>query len=128
MLPVRWMPPEAILYMTFTAASDVYSFGVLLWEVFSFGSRPYENVPNEDVVDHILQQQLLEQPIGCPDALYGIMKQCWKYRSNQRPSAHALSEELLHVANSCNLMFPQATRNWYVNAEAIAKHHQVSFC
>ena len=128
MLPVRWMPPEAILYMTFTAASDVYSFGVLLWEVFSFGSQPYENVPNEDVVDHILQQQLLEQPIGCPDALYGIMKQCWKYRSNQRPSAYALSEELLHVANSCNLMFPQATRNWYVNAEAIAKHHQVSFC
>ena len=136
MLPVRWMPPEAIIYTTFTAASDVYSFGVLLWEIFSSGTQPYENVSNEDIVDHILQQELLKQPIGCLDALYGIMKQCWNYQSKQRPSAHTLIEKLLQVATNCNFMFPQATRNpsftqlnnWYVNVEAIAKQQQVSFC
>ena len=41
LLPVRWMPPEAILYGKFTAESDVWAFGVVLWEIYSFGLQPY---------------------------------------------------------------------------------------
>ena len=36
LLPVRWMPPESILYGKFTSESDVWSFGVVLWEVINF--------------------------------------------------------------------------------------------
>ena len=68
-------------------------------------SQPYENVSNEDVVDHILQQELLKEPIGCPNALYGIMKQCWNYQPKQWASAHALIE-LLQVGKICNFTVP----------------------
>jgi len=41
LLPIRWMPPEAIMYAKFTLQSDIWSFGVVLWEVFSYGAQPY---------------------------------------------------------------------------------------
>ena len=132
LLPVRWMPPEAITYTTFTAASDVYSFGVVLWEIFSFGTQPYENVSNEEVVAHILKPELLKQPIGCPDSMYEIMKQCWNYHSQQRPSAQQLIDKLQREASNCRFMSPRTSHrqypfqqsNCYNNAKAIAKHEQ----
>ena len=33
LLPVRWMPLEAVLYGKFSTESDCWSFGILLWEV-----------------------------------------------------------------------------------------------
>lgn len=49
MLPVRWMPPESVLYGKFTVESDIWAFGVLLWEAFTFGQQPYSGVENEEV-------------------------------------------------------------------------------
>ena len=49
MLPVRWMPPESILYGKFTVESDIWAFGILLWETFTFGQQPYFGLDNEEV-------------------------------------------------------------------------------
>lgn len=48
-LPVRWMSPEAIVYGCFAEASDVWSFGITLWEMYSYGSRPYHDLDNSQV-------------------------------------------------------------------------------
>lgn len=53
MLPIRWMPPEAVLYGKFTVASDVYSYGVVMWEIFSYTLQPFYGYSNEEVVDYI---------------------------------------------------------------------------
>ena len=46
---VLWTAPEAIQYHRFSSASDVWSFGIVMWEVMSFGERPYWDMGNQDV-------------------------------------------------------------------------------
>ena len=49
MLPIRWMPPESIMYRKFTTESDIWSFGVVLWEIFTFGKQPWYQLSNSEV-------------------------------------------------------------------------------
>lgn len=46
---MRWTAPEAIAYRKFTSASDVWSYGIVMWEVMSYGERPYWDMSNQDV-------------------------------------------------------------------------------
>lgn len=48
-IPIRWTAPEAISYRKFTSASDVWSYGIVMWEVMSYGERPYWEMSNQDV-------------------------------------------------------------------------------
>lgn len=76
-LPVRWMPPEALMYGKFTLKSDVWSYGVLVWEVYSYGRQPHTGISNYEVIDRIKEGRLLECPTHCPPAIFDIIKSCW---------------------------------------------------
>lgn len=66
LLPIRWMPPEAITYGKFTTDSDIWSFGVVLWEIFSYGLQPYYGFSNQEVMEMVRKRQLLPCPEDCP--------------------------------------------------------------
>ncbi|NP_001191466.1 ror precursor [Aplysia californica] len=85
LLPVRWMPPEAILYGKFTTDSDVWAFGVVLWEVFSYGLQPYYGFSNQEVIEMIRSRQILGCPEECPARIYGLMVECWHEMPARRP-------------------------------------------
>nr|XP_009923243.1 PREDICTED: ephrin type-B receptor 1 [Haliaeetus albicilla] len=65
-IPVRWTAPEAIAYRKFTSASDVWSYGIVMWEVMSFGERPYWDMSNQDVINAIEQDYRLPPPMDLP--------------------------------------------------------------
>lgn len=90
LLPIRWMPPEAILYSKFTTQSDVWSFGVVLWEIFSFGIQPYYTMSNEEVVQHVRDGNVMSCPDNCPRELYDLMLDCWAMNPTDRPTAAEL--------------------------------------
>ena len=49
-MSIRWMPPETLSHNKFTVKSDIYSYGVLMWEIFSYGSLPFDGYSNIGVL------------------------------------------------------------------------------
>ncbi|XP_041490629.1 ephrin type-A receptor 1 [Microtus oregoni] len=84
-IPIRWTAPEAIAHRIFTTASDVWSFGIVMWEVLSFGDKPYGEMNNQEVMKSIEEGYRLPPPVDCPAPLYELMKNCWAYDRARRP-------------------------------------------
>uniref|UniRef100_A0A8C6SEP3 receptor protein-tyrosine kinase n=1 Tax=Neogobius melanostomus TaxID=47308 RepID=A0A8C6SEP3_9GOBI len=90
-IPVRWTAPEAFQHRKFSSASDVWSFGVLMWEVMSYGERPYWDMSNQEAV---ADQFRLPAPHSCPAALHSLMLQCWQADRGDRPGFDVLLSSL----------------------------------
>ncbi len=95
-LPIRWMPPEGVLYGKFTVKSDVWSFGILMWEVYTLGQLPYIGLSNHEVIDCIKEHRILNQPDACPPETFDIIRSCWTRVPSQRPM---MSEVVCQLTN-----------------------------
>ncbi|XP_068196172.1 ephrin type-A receptor 4b isoform X2 [Antennarius striatus] len=84
-IPIRWTAPEAIAYRKFTSASDVWSYGIVMWEVISYGERPYWEMSNQDVIKAIDEGYRLPAPMDCPVVLHQLMLDCWEKGRSERP-------------------------------------------
>ncbi|XP_053184180.1 ephrin type-A receptor 6-like [Scomber japonicus] len=84
-IPIRWTAPEAISYRKFSSASDAWSYGIVMWEVMSYGERPYWEMSNQDVILSIEEGYRLPAPMGCPIALHQLMLHCWQKERSHRP-------------------------------------------
>nr|AAD00002.1 neurotrophin receptor B xTrkB-alpha [Xenopus laevis] len=97
MLPIRWMPPESIMYRKFTTESDVWSLGVVLWEIFTYGKQPWYQLSNNEVIECITQGRVLQRPRTCPKEVYDLMLGCWQREPHMRlniKEIHSLLQNL----------------------------------
>uniref|UniRef100_A0A8C7HEA3 receptor protein-tyrosine kinase n=1 Tax=Oncorhynchus kisutch TaxID=8019 RepID=A0A8C7HEA3_ONCKI len=93
-IPIRWTAPEAIAFRKFTSASDAWSYGIVMWEVMSFGERPYWDMSNQDVINAIEQDYRLPPPPDCPAHLHQLMLDCWQKERSARPRFAAIVSAL----------------------------------
>ncbi|XP_032901367.1 ephrin type-A receptor 10 [Amblyraja radiata] len=82
---VLWGAPEAIQYHRYSLASDAWSFGIVMWEVMSYGERPYWDMSNQDVIKAVEEGFRLSAPMNCPSRLHQLMLECWQKDRNDRP-------------------------------------------
>ncbi|XP_028394334.1 ephrin type-A receptor 7-like [Dendronephthya gigantea] len=91
-IPVRWTAPEAIAYRKFSTSSDIWSFGILLWEIMSFGDRPYWEWDNIKVMNEVEEGFRLPAPKDCPTAVHSLMLSCWRTDRNKRPKFEKITQ------------------------------------
>lgn len=90
MSPVKWTAPEALMHSNFSIKSDVWSFGILLYEIITFGSAPYPEMNNGQVIQEVQGGYRMPCPANCPGQLYEVMMDCWKDDTASRPSFESL--------------------------------------
>ena len=78
-VPVRWIAPESLRHNVYTHKSDVWSFGKTVWEILTFGARPYHGRNAKDVIRLIFSGKRLEQPSTATIDLYATLLQCELY-------------------------------------------------
>ncbi|KFO23057.1 BDNF/NT-3 growth factors receptor [Fukomys damarensis] len=100
MLPIRWMPPESIMYRKFTTESDVWSLGVVLWEIFTYGKQPWYQLSNNEVIECITQGRVLQRPRTCPQEVYELMLGCWQREPHMRKSIKGIHTLLQNLAKA----------------------------
>jgi len=83
--PIKWTAPEALAYNKFTTKADVWAFGILLWEIATYGMTPYPGVELTDVYQLLETGYRMECPPGCPAKIYNLVRECWKWNSEDRP-------------------------------------------
>ncbi|KAM3860320.1 LOW QUALITY PROTEIN: melanoma receptor tyrosine-protein kinase-like [Diretmus argenteus] len=97
-VPIKWMALESILHWTYTHQSDVWSYGVTVWELMTFGLKPYDGIPASDVATVLERGDRLPQPPICTIDVYMVMVKCWMIDASSRPRFRELIVEFSKMA------------------------------
>lgn len=97
-MPLKWLALECIQHRIFTHKSDVWAFGITIWEVLTYGGRPYENIPARNVPELLEKGERLPQPAICTIDVYMIMIKCWMLDAESRPSFKELSDDFAKMS------------------------------
>lgn len=101
LVPLRWLPPEAVVEDTVTAATDVWAFGVLLWEIMHLADFPYRLLSDEEVLRALqLNHATLEPSELCPTTVMNVVHRCTVIQPSQRPSFTELNTILSQLTAS----------------------------
>lgn len=122
-LPIRWSAPESlnctdttIETQEITLQANMWSYAVLLWEIASWGERPYNDMNDEQVIQMILSLKNQFLPNGtrllqnyltnCPPNIFQMIRLCLNVNAKDRPSLDDVKQILLNE-HSAHVDFEQ---------------------
>ena len=70
------MAPESLRHKIYTHKSDVWSYGVTVWEILTFGARPYQGKSAREILKGLFSGERLEQPSTATIEVYAILLEC----------------------------------------------------
>eukprot|EP00070_Physeter_catodon_P039909 XP_028346803.1 tyrosine-protein kinase STYK1 isoform X3 [Physeter catodon] len=101
-VPLKWLAPERLLLRPAGIKGDIWSFGILLYEMVTLGAPPYPEVPPTSILQHLQRRKIMKRPSSCTHTMYGLMKSCWRWREDSRPSLTELHSHLETAARTAN--------------------------
>ncbi|VUZ42568.1 unnamed protein product [Hymenolepis diminuta] len=103
LIAVRWTAPEVLANENeFENRADVWSFGVVVWEIYSFGSLPYSDVPGHRLSALLQEGKRLDRPVNTPDKMATLMERCWQLKPEERLSFSDIVKDLTESKTSNN--------------------------
>ncbi|KAK1136250.1 hypothetical protein K0M31_000815 [Melipona bicolor] len=102
-IPLRWLPYEAVYEDEYSTKSDVYSFSCLVWEMFHQGELPFNKMNDDSVLAALKTQTLAWKPHkAAPPALQELQAQCWANDPRERPTFDEVVSKIGEiVVDSC---------------------------
>uniref|UniRef100_A0A7E4UZG6 Tyrosine-protein kinase n=1 Tax=Panagrellus redivivus TaxID=6233 RepID=A0A7E4UZG6_PANRE len=83
-VPIKWLAPETINTLVYSAKSDVWSYGVLCYEVYAV-SEPYLGLTNADVKEKVINGYKMTFPEETPHELVQLITDhCWAMKPEDR--------------------------------------------
>ncbi|KOC60142.1 Serine/threonine-protein kinase LMTK1 [Habropoda laboriosa] len=112
-LPIRWSAPESvectdttIETREITSQANMWSYAIFLWEIITWGNRPYHDKSDEQVIQMLLslRTDLLSNGIqvlqtyleNCPSNIYQVIHLCLNLNSQKRPNLDEVKQLLLN--------------------------------
>ncbi|CEF66705.1 Tyrosine-protein kinase Fps85D [Strongyloides ratti] len=99
-MPIRWLPPETLSQGLYSPRSEVWSYGVLIYEIYTDGKRPYENISNnKELIKKITKGTIsllnYSEVEKFPDDIKTILKSCLA----REPSLRLFMKDLYECFN-----------------------------
>ncbi|XP_075257220.1 receptor tyrosine-protein kinase let-23-like isoform X4 [Convolutriloba macropyga] len=106
-VPLKWLALESLTEKLFTYQSDVWSMGVTLWEIFTLGSRPYDQITGgvAEMVKVLQDGERLPQPPGATLDLFVVMLKCWLVEPKSRLTFTQIREEMTKMYEDADRYF-----------------------
>ena len=83
------------------APGMIWAFGVLLWEMFSLGGTPYNDLEMDSEVENaLIAGERLRQLNDITDPVYEVMTSCWLTNPEERPTF----DELMRLVRTCSFV------------------------
>lgn len=139
-LPIRWSAPESlnctdttIETREITSQANMWSYAVLLWEIVSWGERPYNDMNDEQVIQMILSLKNERPPNGtrllqsylasaCPPNVFQATRACLNVTAKDRPTLEDVRQILLNEQHTVHVVdFEQRWENLRANAHGNCK-------
>ncbi|XP_050311657.1 tyrosine-protein kinase-like otk [Anthonomus grandis grandis] len=100
-IPLRWLPYEAVYEDEYSTKSDVYSFAVLVWEIFAQGELPHSKINDTSFLGKLKEKKLEWKSFaGTPEALEKIQELCWDVNPQNRPAFGQISTDIKEILKS----------------------------
>jgi hypothetical protein len=77
--------------------ADTSASTLTITEIYTFGTLPWIGYTDSEVIMNIRKGQKMNKPMGCPDAVYSVMCNCWAVHAERRASAETVDAMLMHI-------------------------------
>ena len=97
LIPLRWLPHEAVLDDEYSTKSDVWMYACSIWELHHECKQPFNSLTDETILRNLSDQSLQWDASFCQsDSLKNLLARCWSHDPQLRPSF----EEMLRILES----------------------------